>query len=99
MAMVRRNRLVGAIDRVAAWNGKMTYECTWTHWDHGDGWLCFWGMRIYDWENLGDPTIHGRRGCSGVYLLKNKPHNAAVAKVRVTAESTDTCLDPFEHIT
>jgi hypothetical protein len=96
-AMVRRNRAADAVDRIVAWNGKLVYECTWTPSNQVLGWLCFWGLRIYDWENLGDPTIHGRRGCSGVYLhMGLKPEDATEARIRVTAADTGTSLDPFE---
>jgi hypothetical protein len=96
VAMVRHNRAAGSVDRIVAWNYKLTYECTWTPWSDGPGWLCFWGLRIYDWENLGDPSIHGRRGCSGVFLLEKKPEDATEAKARLTGECPDSSLDPFE---
>jgi hypothetical protein len=32
-------------------------------------WMCFFGLDIYDWIDLGDADIQQRRGCAGCYAL------------------------------
>jgi hypothetical protein len=93
---IKKNRKAGRIDRIECFNGKCIYECTWETTDDGR-WSCFFALKIYDWENLGDKLLP-KRGCVGWYMPSSgKPKNASEGVTRlleIPCRNTDK-LDPF----
>jgi hypothetical protein len=92
---LKRNRLVGTIDRVVCRNGKCRYECVWTQADNGRR-ACVFGFDLYGWIDLGDPQL-GQRGCSGSYVLPEArvPASATLATRLVVPFENRAPLDPF----
>lgn len=63
---IKKNRVARNLDCIACWNRKCIYECVYVHADDGDP-ICFWALRVYDWEKLADPRLPAGRGCIGGY--------------------------------
>ncbi len=92
---IKKNRLAQTTDRLACWNGKCVYECTWVRADTG-GWVCIFALRLYDWENLGDTRNAPRRGCVGYYSpAEGKPESATAGTSLVLPPPGGDRLDPF----
>jgi hypothetical protein len=73
IAAIKRNRASDNLDVLAAYNGKLRYECVWCQADGGEAWICAFGLDIYDWKDLGSHT-NGipARGCAGIYALADR---------------------------
>jgi hypothetical protein len=63
---IKKNRVAGNLDVLKCCNGKCCYETIFVRADNGHP-LCFWALRIYDWEKLADPRWPASRGCIGCY--------------------------------
>jgi hypothetical protein len=92
---LKKNRMARTVDRVEAFGGKCVYECVWATTDDGR-WICIFGLRIYDWENLAD-TRFQKRGCVGYYMPSAEPPLNASRSTRLIVPSLiDDGLDPFQ---
>jgi hypothetical protein len=69
---IKINRAKRNLDSVHTHDGKLRYEAVWVQSDDGSTWLCFFGLDIYDWIDLGDTGAHPRRGCAGLYALPSR---------------------------
>lgn len=84
-----KNRLTKTIDRLAAWNGNLRYECVWEltplH-----AYCVFW-IDFYNWSRLARLTGKEPRECVGFYevSLGELPPSATVATKLVTDDSGD----------
>ena len=96
---IKKNRKAGRVDRIECFNSKCIYECTWERLDDGR-WACFFALKIYDWENLGDRLNFPKKGCVGWYMPPTgKPNNAAEGVTRlleIPCSNTEP-LNPFEQ--
>ena len=92
---LRKNRLAKTIDRLTCWAGRCVYECTWVRSDTGE-WLCMFGLRLYNWEHLGDIHHFPRRGCVGLYCAsKGRPALGTRGTTLNFTCPTQHPLDPF----
>lgn len=91
--MIKEQRKAGRLDRVECFNGKCVYECVWTRLDDGRP-FCLFALRIYNWENLGDPSLGPQRGCIGWYLA-DLPASATSATKLHQPVANLFPLDPF----
>lgn len=95
---IKTNRIKGNLDFVHTHDAKLRYEAVWAQSDEGM-WLCFFGLDIYDWIDLGDAGIQQRRGCAGFYALPKGccPTNATRAVSSPIIVPNRYPLDPFGH--
>jgi len=95
---IKKNRKAGRLDRIECFNSKCVYECTWERLDDGR-WACFFALKIYDWENLGDLLNFPKKGCVGWYMPPtSKPESAVEGVTRfleIPCRNTEP-LNPFE---
>ena len=84
---LKRNRLTKTLDRLAAWNGNMLYECVWER-TPLHAYCVFW-IDFYDWGRLARLTGKEPRDCVGFYmvLLGELPPSATIATRLVTDDS------------
>lgn len=95
VTVIKQSRAAARTDTVVTHRGYCRYDCTWTRFDNGQ-WTCFFGLRIYNWEALGDSLTYPRRGCAGAYgPFAAPPANAALASDLPIAISNHDPLDPF----
>lgn len=88
---LKQHRKIDRVDRVQCCNGKCLFECVWPEFDDCRP-FCLFGLKIYDWEKLGDPP---QRGCVGWYFAGEPPRGAARhTKIEVPV-SNSSPLDPF----
>lgn len=94
--MIKTNRAKRNLDLVYTHGAKLRYETVWCKSDQGM-WLCFFGLDIYDWQDLGDAGIQQRRGCAGCYMLPkgSYPANATRAKSSPIIIPNLHPFDPF----
>lgn len=93
--LIKQSRVAQRTDTVVSHSGRCRYDCVWTRFDNGS-WTCFFALRIYNWEVLGDTSVHPRRGCAGAYgPFDSPPMNAARAPEVPIAISNHAPLDPF----
>ncbi len=76
--LLNMNRAMCKLDSLRAWNGKLTYECTWTRADNGHP-LCVFALDLYGWHELGAIPGEPRRDCCGAYLASDFPRTATRA--------------------
>jgi len=59
--------------------------------------MCFFGLDIYDWQDLGDIGTQPRRGCAGFYRLPGGifPMNATKTVSTLLIIPNLHPLDPF----
>lgn len=77
LASVLNDRIKRSLtDGIIAYKGELQYECFWTLTDSGQT-MCIFGLRVHNWELLGETPLTGRRGCVGCYICSN-PSNAIV---------------------
>lgn len=96
VALLKTNRAHRNIDRIVSNSGKMTYECVWAQNGPRGEWACVFGLDVYAWKDLGDPTL-GRRGCAGVYTMPSgeaPPMASKAASGAILVPNYDP-LDPF----
>lgn len=96
--VIKTNRALDNVDVIAAYNGKLTYECVWCQADDGERWLCCFGLDIYDWKDLGSHTADiPARGCAGMYVLPSKAAPTVASLDRQTPIIIPNLdrLDPF----
>lgn len=86
--VLKRNRMLGAVDRILSNNGKLLYECVWSRTDDGR-WICVFGINLYEWKDLGDIKNFVPRGCAGGYLRPN-----GQPPVNATKEADSKILTP-----
>jgi hypothetical protein len=93
---IKLNRAKKNIDLIHTRDAKLRYECVWHQSDQGP-WTCFFGLDIYDWQDLGDAGIQKRRGCAGFYALPTETHpmNASKAASSPIIIPNLAPLDPF----
>lgn len=88
--VLRRNRLTKTIDRIAAWNGKLQYECVWSltalH-----AYCVFW-LDFYNWSRMARLTGKAPADCVGIYVLSlsELPAQATVETQIITSPSSFT---------
>lgn len=70
---IKANRARQNLDLVHTHLSKLRYEAVWVQSDEGV-WMCFFGLDVYDWIDLGDAGIQQRRGCAGCYALPAGGH-------------------------
>lgn len=82
------NRLTRTIDRLAAWNGNLRYECVWVltalH-----AYCVFW-LDFYNWSRLARLTGKPPMSCVGFYQLSRQelPTTATTESQIITAQRT-----------
>jgi len=89
---LKAQRCAGKVDRVVTNNGKCEYLCTWNRASERE-WWCTFGLRLYSWEELGDPR-GGSRGCVGTYSA-SLPVGATCATELIIPTANFEPLDPF----
>lgn len=86
---IGRNRLAKTIDRLAAWNGHLRYECVWEitplH-----AYCVFW-LDFYNWSRLARLTSKTPRDCVGFYALSSGelPSSATIGTRVITDNGGD----------
>jgi hypothetical protein len=95
---IKTNKVKKNLDIIHTHNEKLRYECVWCQSDQGE-WMCFFGLDIYDWQDLGDAGIQPRRGCAGFYRLPGGicPNSATKAISTSLIIPNLHPLDPFGH--
>ncbi|MCK5113300.1 MAG: hypothetical protein KAR11_00875 [Phycisphaerae bacterium] len=92
---LRKSRIAKTNDRVSCYQGKCVYECIWVKSDAGI-WFCMFGLRLYDWENLGDIHNFPKRGCVGIYhSIEGRPTLGTAGTLIDFSCPTEHPLDPF----
>jgi hypothetical protein len=76
---IKTNRAKQNLDRIHTHDAKLRYEAVWVQSDQGV-WMCFFGLDIYDWIDLGDAGIQQRRGCAGCYALPSGGYPASATR-------------------
>jgi hypothetical protein len=95
VSRLKRQMSIGQIDRIVAYAGKFEYLCFWTRFDSGEP-CCAFGMRIYNWEDLGRTDGLPKRGCVGIYRTGTQvPASAALESPVETPGERWAGLDPF----
>lgn len=94
---LKTNREIGNIDRVYCNKEQLIYECVWYQADNGGPWMCFFGLNIYDWKDLGLRRDRNPRGCAGAYALLSRvaPTIAAKGIANFGSGRNVDKLDPF----
>ena len=93
---IKRNRLVGNVDRIVANNGKLRYECVWDKLNDGTA-CCVFALDLYGWADLGAVNKFPRRGCAGLYSHLNQavPEDATRATNLIFEIEQNERADPF----
>jgi hypothetical protein len=73
VSVIKRNRVIGALDTISCNNGKLKYECVWDQADDAKHWLCIFALDLYSWIDLGDINNFVPRGCAGMYRSLSGP--------------------------
>jgi hypothetical protein len=95
VCLIKQSRVASRTDAVLSHSGRCRYECVWTRLDHGQ-WMCFFALRIYNWEDLGDSSTYPHRGCAGAYgAFDDPPAKGSQAPALPIAISNHAPLDPF----
>jgi len=94
---IKKNRLARNLDVLKCCNGRCCYESVFVRADNGQP-VCFWALRIYDWERLADPRWARSHGCIGAYVPPaGIPQGASRGtKLDFPFPNSDP-LDPFEE--
>ena len=93
--ILKRNRVAKSTDSVVSRNGKCIYECVWTREVDGNP-ACVFGLKIYNWERIGELAGYASRGCVGVFWsVAGRPRNAAEATDLQFRFPNTRALDPF----
>lgn len=71
-----RNLEAEQIDGIRSNNGKLLYSCVWVLPPLDTSWGCCFGLRVYDWKNIGDPRFP-RHDCFGWYTIDGEPPTGA----------------------
>lgn len=66
---IKENRMVGRLDSICAYNGKLRYECTWALSDEKLP-MCIWALDLYAWDQLADIHNFPKRSCVGWYSMR-----------------------------
>ena len=83
------------MDRITCYRGKCVYECIWVRADAGE-WICMFGLRLYNWEDLGDVHNFPKRGCVGIYCSKaGRPAAGTIGTSLEFRTTSEHPLDPF----
>ena len=95
--VIKKNRIAKNLDILTCYNGKCHYESVFVRADNDEP-MCFWALRLYDWERLADQRWAASRGCIGGYHPPaGIPENASKGtKLDFPFPNTDP-LDPFEE--
>lgn len=93
---IKTNRAKRNLDLVHTHDAKLRYEAVWVQSDQGI-WMCFFGLDIYDWIDLGDAGIDQRRGCAGCYALSGGSYPVSATRATPTSIIVPNRhpLDPF----
>jgi len=92
------NRLSHRVDRVEIYNSRCVYECTWDSiTQHGlRRPACLFGLKLYNWHDLGATPIAPKRGCLGLYVPRDgRPTAAATTTLIDTSAVILDNLNPF----
>lgn len=93
-AVFKQHRKLKCLDQVVCCNAKCDYRCVWLEFDDGRP-FCLFGLRLYNWEELGDPILPPKRGCLGWYFAKTPADATCGTRIKVDAENLES-LDPFD---
>ena len=95
---LKETRNMATVDRVLGFNGKFEFNCCWARSDNGSHILNIFGMRIYNWERLGDRVMGRPQGCLGFYVAPNGeiPKGASLAYSGDSLYRYREGLNPFE---
>ena len=63
---IKKNRVAQNLDILTCYNEKCRYESVFVRTDNGEP-VCFWALRLYDWEKLADQRWPASRSCIGGY--------------------------------
>lgn len=93
---IKTNRAKRNLDLIHTHGLKLRYEAVWCQSDQGQ-WMCFFGLDIYDWQDLGDAGIQPRRGCAGCYMLPAAGYPLSASRAIATPIIVPNLhpLDPF----
>lgn len=89
----KQHRKLQRVDQVICFNAKSDYRCVWLEMDDGRP-FCLFGLRLYDWEELGDPTMPPKRGCLGWYYADPPANATRGTRIEVVVSNFEP-LDPF----
>ena len=95
---LKKASMAHTVDPVLVCNEKCRYECTWALSDHGESWVCLFGLKLYDWSRIGDASVAEERGCVGIYApLSGKPATASeITRLELSVENLRR-LQPFDE--
>jgi len=94
---IKKNRIARNLDVLKCWNGKCYYESVFVRADNGQP-ICFWALRLYDWEKLADPRWLRSHGCIGAYEASAGIPQEASRGTKLDFPFPNTNpLDPFEE--
>lgn len=92
-ATFKQHMKLGRVDQILCCNKKCDYRCTWMEFDDGRP-FCLFVLRLYNWEELGDPTMPPKRGCLGWYFAEPPANATRGTRVEVAISNLEP-LDPF----
>jgi len=92
--VLKKCRNAGTYDEVSCYNRRCEYFCVWRPLDNGMP-ACFFALRLYTWEDLGDSQHAPKRSCMGVYWTGRYPPNATREPVIEVPRSHFQPLNPF----
>lgn len=93
---IKKNRIAKNLDVLSCCNGKCCYESVFVCADNGDP-MCFWALRIYDWEKLAEQRWVRSHGCIGGYLPPSGfPKGASKGTKLLFPFANNDLLNPFE---
>jgi hypothetical protein len=61
------NRAIKTVDKIAAWNGKLQYECTWFKGPTSA--ICVFWLSFYQWSRLSRISKKQEKECVGFYII------------------------------
>ena len=92
-AVFKQHRKLERLDQVVCYSAKCDYRCVWLEFDNGHP-FCLFGLRLYNWEVLGDPTLPPKRGCLGWYYAEPPADATRGTRIEVVVANLEP-LDPF----
>lgn len=92
-AVFKQHRKLERLDQVVCYSAKCDYRCVWLEFDNGHP-FCLFGLRLYNWEELGDPTLPPKRGCLGWYFAEPPADATRGTRIEVVVANLEP-LDPF----
>lgn len=96
---LKDTRRMKGVDSLVAYNGRFRFEACWATDDTGKCDFCICGIKIYNWEELGDTVLGRIQGCIGSYRMPSdsSPANASRALAGESPFTYSEPLNPFEN--